>query len=84
MIGIGQAGYLAERNGENTIQGGFVAGSFGCASASRISTTVIKCRATSYNYFMSVLAEPGPGSQYFDFDDKCICKPPRPLNSSKS
>jgi hypothetical protein len=65
MGGIGQAGYLAEHNGENTVSGGFVSGFGG-------NTTVIKSVATAYNYFMSVLAEPGPGSQYFDFDDQCI------------
>eukprot|EP01052_Picozoa_sp_SAG31_P038681 SAG31_NODE_5215_length_2670_cov_1.691949_3_plen_90_part_00 len=65
MAGIGQSGFLLEHNGENTVSGGFVAGWGG-------NTTVIVCRACIYNYFMSVLAEPGTGSQYFSFDDKCL------------
>ena len=57
MAGIGQSGFLLEHNGENTVSGGFVAGWGG-------NTTVITCHACIYNYFMSVLAEPGKGSQY--------------------
>jgi hypothetical protein len=61
MGGIGDAAYLIDGpNSENTISSGFVAGFGG-------NVTIIKAFGSMFNYFMSVLAEPGGGSKYFDF-----------------
>ena len=59
--GIGEAAYLIDGpNSENTISAGFVAGFGG-------NVTIIKAFGSMFNYFLSVSAEPGGGSKYFDF-----------------
>ena len=63
MGGIGEAAYFIDGpNSENTISSGFVAGFGG-------NVTIIKALGSMFNYFMSVAAEPGGGSKYFDFKE---------------
>jgi hypothetical protein len=63
MGGIGEAAYFVDGpNSENTISSGFVAGFGG-------NVTIIKALGSMFNYFMSVAAEPGSGSKYFDFKE---------------
>jgi hypothetical protein len=66
MGGIGRYGYLLVNNTENSVFGGFVTGG-GNATTSK---AVIAGRGSGYNWFVSVQAEPGGGSSYFDFDNR--------------
>lgn len=66
MGGLGRYSYLFENNTENSVFGGFTTG----AGAGQVPHTVIVGRASGYNWFISVQAEPGAGSTYFDFDNR--------------
>ena len=64
MGGSGEAAYFIDGpNSENTISAGFVAGFGG-------NVTIIKGWGSMFNYFVSVLAEPGGGSKYFGKSQK--------------
>lgn len=65
MYARSRYGYLLVNNTENSVFGGFQTGG-GNASTDH---TVIAGRGSGYNWFVSVQAEPGPGSRYFDFDN---------------
>ena len=66
MGGIGRYGYLLVNNTENSVFGGFQTG----GGNTSIGHIVIAGRGSGYNWFMSVQAEPGAGSSYFDFDNR--------------
>ena len=63
MNQIGKYGYFLVNASENYVSGGFISGG-------PVNMTVIKSIDSMFNNFHSVSAEPGPGSQYFDFKGK--------------
>ena len=60
MNQIGVYGYHLANASENTISGGFISGGPN-------NMTVIRSVDSMFNNFLSVSAEPGPGSKYFNF-----------------
>lgn len=69
MGGLGRYGYYFVNNTENSVFGGFMTG--GGNRSGAVRHTVIVGRGSGYNWFVSVQAEPGVGSRYFDFDERC-------------
>lgn len=66
MGGLGRYGYYFVNNTENSVFGGFTTG----GGNRSVPHTVIVGRGSGYNWFVSVQAEPGIGSSYFDFDSR--------------
>lgn len=66
MGSIGRYGYLFVNNTENSVFGGFMTG----GGLPNIPRKVIAGRGSGYNWFVSVQAEPGGLTSYFDFDNR--------------
>ena len=66
MGGLGRYGYLFVNNTENSVFGGFTTG----GGLTNIPRKVIAGRGSGYNWFVSVQAEPGGLTSYFDFDNR--------------
>ena len=65
MSGLGRYGYLFVNNTENSVFGGFTTG----GGLDNVPRKVIAGRGSGYNWFVSVQAEPGGDTSYFDFDN---------------
>ena len=66
MGSLGRYAYLFVNNTENSVFGGFVTG----GGLTTIPRHVIAGRGSGYNWFVSVQAEPGGLTSYFDFDNR--------------